>query len=215
MATKAPLERKMSMSSKEMLLAKLDTMNVISLRKTCENFNLDAAGSRAGLLSRLKEHLGDDGETKVAIEMNPGAWLGTGGSVSRSPSPRAPNTAPVPRRATFEDVRDEVLNSAGGKTIQQRDSDAGLTAQDRFIYYLSNAMAANANLRFWMLIWVTIVTCGILSVLWVEAYTHTSHEDCDETVEPEEGCVQFLQTANFGNAMFMSLQCASLLPSNF
>ena len=74
-----------------------------------------------------------------------------------------------PRDWTADDEQREVLKHAGGRTIQEQDADAFVSARDRVLYLAENVLAVQPNAQFWILAVITLACVLVLGVGWRHA----------------------------------------------
>ena len=92
----------------------------------------------------------------------------------------------------FEAFADELQKSPHFASLAERDLDATISTWDRYYYKLENSIAADPNVRFYILGALSGVLCFSLTIVWL---CITDPRDSDR-----EG------TTTFGGASFMAVQ---------
>lgn len=85
-------------------------------------------------------------------------------------------------KTSFEKANEEMKASPHYAELFGRDSDATFTESDYFLYKLENAIAANPAVRFYILLFISLVSCVVLAMLWVVvAGADDDHEETNDT----------------------------------
>mmetsp|Transcript_13606 Transcript_13606/g.27862 ORF Transcript_13606/g.27862 Transcript_13606/m.27862 type:complete len:1028 (-) Transcript_13606:78-3161(-) len=74
---------------------------------------------------------------------------------------------PDPVEANFAKATQETKESPHYAELFDRDGDATLDRSDYFMYKLENSIAADPAVRFYILLFVSLVSCVALSIIWV------------------------------------------------
>ena len=80
---------------------------------------------------------------------------------------------------SFRESLKEAFTSAGGRSLQERDADAQVSAGDRLMYLGENAIVTYPSLQFWILLGLTLVLMVVLGGAWA-AVGHTADGTRDD-----------------------------------